>query len=335
MELKTSEVKQEIKGPPEGLEVDFFYVQHHPGNIGKIWKKIKDYDIFLVEVYGGSEAHRKSWDELVNTISSIKNPKARIQEVKRNLDGNEFLDILRRKIALRGKVIQSIDVVGDHKAIEFDKESEKEMEQVATYTGYGLMTTAYQHFRLGIIAGTQSIVSRDYEVAGQVEDIVTKTGDALKGKKICVIQGRAHRRTYRIFKKHMPEVKSRKRFMEPLEIFPTQLEIGERVVSSSYTDRENLIRKQFVGSLFIFPELIRQGISPLESLDKSSEEIRKLDDQKVSEVFRRFSVLEQTTTSMLSGVRVPDENENQSRLDKIYIFAHKELESIRKEYFGG
>ena len=292
MEL-SEKVEESPTKQQEELKVNFLHINHSDKNLERVWQSAKNNDVILLETIDMSQEDRDESERVINSVSSEGSPLVRSKILANLYSNTDFISQIIRKVILEGKEFHYIDILDNDEAHKFADDGNKYQHQAFKNFQDGNFGTSFELFHLAIIAKAQSHNTRENLVSKQVSELTTKNAARWKGKQIGVIQGMSHSKTYGIFKRDNPTIKTSRSFLkEDRFVFPLHNETKKRLLHGSTQDRELTIKKSFLFENLIFPHVYSTSVvkdSNIENIEKIS---RSLSNDEVDSIFKRLSEIE-------------------------------------------
>lgn len=306
-EEKPEEEILEVKKSPEGrpdIEVAFLYVIHGPEYADQIWEKIKDADLILCEVTGGTGRQRKfdalKWQALFFVAEKAPDILP-IRWLKERLcQADTCYERILGKALGTQKRVEFIDVAKEDPGYTEMEARDEIGIRIGVLVENGEVDEALKLYPAYIEKGTAVLELREDTVVNQLKE---KFG-RVKGKaRITVIQGGIHTLTYHMMRQAALPLHMRYAF------FPTPFSyyLGDTLVRRKRFFPEREIAEEEYRRAFVGDRLIRRGAaiiwpeaSPHERCAFTNELSSRLTEAEITESLERFS---QEQKALASAIR--------------------------------
>jgi hypothetical protein len=279
----------EKEGVTEYPEVTFIYTRHASSSDAEcVWDIAEDADIILFETVGSSPDQRTSKEAEIAAATQEKDLYRRNSMVEKIVHSRSpFGKRICINAALDGKELRFIDVDSTWSGGAWEKSSEVLDKSFRIAKKEGEFLLSFEFFRASVFEKALWIFERDLFVSKQVKELIDANQERWRGKKIAVIQGTFHSKTYDTFKKDYSEIPSMLVFSNVDPFFSLYYEAENCIISGNRAEAEALIKKLYLSTCIIRPatgKLIRFVAD--ETLSRVSDTIASsLSDGEVTKVF--------------------------------------------------
>lgn len=284
-------------------KINFLHINHSDENFEKIWQSAKNNDIILLETVDLSQATREDDERVINSVSSKKSALVRRQILGDLYNSTDFISQTIRRVILEGKEFHYIDILSDDESHKFIDDKKNYQKLASNNFFEGNFDISFQLFKLAVVSKAQSHNARENLVSEQISNLVSKHATEWKDKQIGVIQGMSHSRTYKIFKRDNPAIKTSRSFLrEDRFVFPLQIEAKKRLLNGSVEDRELAIKKEFIHEFLIFPYVYSTDTKDFD-YENTEKIARSLNRDEVESIFNHLSTIQNFAEKLTTPAR--------------------------------
>lgn len=280
-------------GSTADIEVTFLYVCHHPEYADEVWERVQEADIILCELLGPEE-NRAYLTSVFNDLSRLSKEEveeaADVQEIKEACKQSELftLRLLVNTIGT-GKEIGFIDISWEDPRYAEVERAGALYNQIKAFVAKGNLKEACALYPAYNKQSSKADGIREELVVDQLRE---RLRDIEGRKKVVVIEGTAHTRTYDLLEREGLPLRLKYSFFPEPYVFTleVQLEQRRRLSPEGEVSAEELLRA-FVETWIIMPgveenwptaQLYEQGVFATRLAERLSIE-------EMNELLNRFS----------------------------------------------